>query len=339
LLVVGQEYRPPFYGHVFLLGLRQHLISPYTTGYEGTAIESLYPSNTDILRKARLQGATVGYVHAFGGEQDPLLSDLGGAKGYIVDAALETTDAVEWSAAGRAGFFPWYATLNNGLRITAVGGEDSISNLHRSKLVGSVRTYVYTGARGLDMDAWFTGLRQGRAFVSTGPLLELSVEGQRPGSLLRVSAPGDEGEVSVSIRSIVALGTAFLVLNGDRIADIPLEENQTEVEFTTRLTLEQSGWLHARVEGVPGRCFPLDCSYAQAFTNPIWIQVGSRPVRSRQAAEYSIRWIDKLKDMANNWPGWRSQAEREHVLEQFQQARRIYQEFQQEAERVSAESP
>ena len=153
LVVVGQEYRPPFYGHIFMFGMRDHLLSPFTMGYEGTAIESLYPSNTDMLRKAKAQGATVGYVHAFGGERDPLDGNLGGGKGFIVDAALGTTDAVEWSDASRAGFYPLYAVWNNGLRITATGGEDSISNLHRSKLVGSVRTYVHTGTRGLDMGA------------------------------------------------------------------------------------------------------------------------------------------------------------------------------------------
>ncbi len=97
LVVVGQEYRPPFYGHVFMFGMRDHLLSPFTMGYAGTAIESLYPSNTDMFRKAKAQGATVGYVHAFPGENDPLERGLGGGKGFIVDAALGTTDAVEWS--------------------------------------------------------------------------------------------------------------------------------------------------------------------------------------------------------------------------------------------------
>ena len=87
-LVVGQEYRPPFWGHVFMFGMRDHLLSPFTTGYEGTAIESLYPSNTDMFRKAKAQGASVGYVHAYGGERDPLEAELGGAKGAMVDAAL-----------------------------------------------------------------------------------------------------------------------------------------------------------------------------------------------------------------------------------------------------------
>jgi hypothetical protein len=62
LVIVGEEYRPPFFGHVSFIGLRDHLISPFTTGYEGTGIESLYPSNTDMFRKARAQGAVVGYV-------------------------------------------------------------------------------------------------------------------------------------------------------------------------------------------------------------------------------------------------------------------------------------
>ena len=178
VLVVGQEYRSPFWGHVFMFGMRNHLISPYTTGYEGTAIESLYPSNTDMLRKARAQGAYVGYVHAYAGERDPLEADLGGAKGAIVDAALGATDAIEWSAATRAGFVPLYALWNNGFKITAVGGEDSISNLHASKLVGSHRTYVFAGGRGLGMHAWLEGMRAGNAFVTNGPLVELSVNGE-----------------------------------------------------------------------------------------------------------------------------------------------------------------
>jgi hypothetical protein len=209
LLVVGQEYRPPFYGHVFFFGLRDHLISPFTTGYEGTAIESLYPSNTDMFRKAKKQGATVGYVHAFFGELDPLETDLGVGKGYMVDAALGTTDGVEWSDAGRGGFHPWYATLNNGVRVTATGGEDSISNLQRSKLVGSYRTYVYTGARGLTMDAWFEGLRKGNAFVSSGPLVELTVNGRIPGETVALPAGGEVKSRLASGRSLRSTGCSW----------------------------------------------------------------------------------------------------------------------------------
>jgi hypothetical protein len=327
LLVVGQEYRPPFYGHVFYFGLRSHLISPFTTGYEGTAIESLYPSNTDMFRKAKMQGATVGYVHAFGGESDPLEGDLGGAKGYMVDAALGTTDAVEWSDAGRAGFFPWYATLNNGLRVTATGGEDSISNLQRSKLVGSYRTYVYTGSRGLAMDAWFEGLRKGRAFVSSGPLVELTVNGLMPGESVELPASGGEVEVEARVRSITPLNRVFLVWNGKEIESAVLAPDRKSAAFRKKVAVDRSGWFHLRAEGRPEERYPLDTDYAQAFTNPVWVTVGGRPPRERASAEYSLLWIEKLQRMAEAWPHWRSEKEKAHVLAQFDEARAVYRSF------------
>ena len=326
VLVVGQEYRPPFYGHVFMFGLRDHLISPFTTGYEGTAIESLYPSNTDMFRKAKAQGATVGYVHAFGGGTDPLEGSLGGAKGYMVDAALGTTDAVEWANASRAGFYPWYATLNNGLTATAVGGEDSISNLHRSKLVGSVRTYVYTGGKGLTMEAWLEGLRNGNAFVSTGPLVELTVNGHIPGEEVELAASGTV-EIQGRVRSITPLDKAYIVFNGEVVEEIPFTGDRLELDLSKSYPVSGSGWFHLRVEGKNEERFPLDANFALGFTNPVWVTVAGQPVRNRASAEYSIRWIDKLRAMAEEWPGWRSDKEREHVFAQFDEARQIYEGF------------
>jgi len=328
VLVVGQEYRPPFYGHVFMFGMEDHLISPYTTGYEGTAIESLYPSNTDMFRKAKAQGATVGYVHAFFGDRDPLEGNLGGAKGFMIDAALGTTDAVEWSGASQAGFYPLYAAWNNGLAVSAVGGEDSISNLQRSNLVGSVRTYVYTGGRGLTMDAWFDGLRAGHAFMSTGPLVELTVNGAIPGETVSLPDGGGSVDVQTHVRSITPLAKVMLIWNGEVVEEIALTGDRMSVSFEKALSVVKSGWYHVRAEGNPAERFPLDVSYAQAFTNPIWVTVGGAPVRSREAAEYSLRWIDKLQQMADDWPGWRSQKEKDHVYAQFEEARQIYRQAQ-----------
>jgi hypothetical protein len=342
LLVVGQEYRPPFYGHVFMFLLRDHLISPFTTGYEGTAIESLYPSNTDMFRKAKAQGATVGYVHAFGsqsqdlsGANDPLTSNLGAGKGFIVDAALKTTDAVEWSNSGTAGFYPWYAVLNNGLRVTAVGGEDSISSMHRSKLVGSSRTYVYTGDRGLDAEAWFEGVRNGRAFVTTGPLVELTVNGEMAGGEVSVPATGGSVAIAARVRSITPLERVTLIFNGEAVETIPLAADRKSAQYAKDLKVTRSGWYHLRAEGSPKERYPLDTSFAQAFTNPVWVIVGNKPVRSAAAASYCLKWIDKLQQMAEQWPGWRSQKEKNHVYAQFDEARGIYRRFIAEASATS----
>ena len=324
LVVVGQEFRPPFYGHVFMFGLKEHLISPFVTGYEGTAIESLYPSNTDMFLKAKAQGAVTGYVHPFLGENDPLLGNLGGGKGFIVDAALKTTDALEWSDANRAGFFPLYAVWNNDLRVTATGGEDSISSLQRSKLLGSVRTFVYTGNQGLDMHAWFEGLKRGRAFVSSGPLLEMEVGNAMPGDT--VVLPSEGGKVSVNgrLRSLTELRELVLVCNGLQEERFPIRGDGRSLDISYELQVERSGWCHLRTEGSPEDRFPMDVNYVQAFTNPVWFQVGNQPIRNPESTNYALQWIDKLQELAEAWPGWRSEAEKNHVYSQFEEARQVY---------------
>ena len=265
------------------------------------------------------------------GERDPLEADLGGAKGAMVDAALGTTDAIEWSAAGRSGFFPLYAIWNNGLKVTAVGGEDSISNLQMSKLVGSHRTYVYTGDRGRDMHAWLDGMRAGRAFVTNGPLVLLSVNGKLPGETINVAAGGGEVDVQVQVRSIVPLQNVTLYFNGQAVEHIALGRDRKTAEFQKAITVTRSGWYHVRAEGAAGDRFPLDTSYPQGFTNPVWVLVGNQPIHDRASAEYSLRWIDKLQKLAEAWPGWRSPKEKQHVYSQFDEARKVYRRFADEA--------
>jgi len=324
IVVVGQEFRPPFYGHVFMFGLQEHLISPFVTGYEGTAIESLYPSNTDMFLKAKAQGAYTGYVHPYLGESDPLEGDLGGGKGFMVDAALGTTDALELSDSSTGFFYPLYAVWNNGLHITATGGEDSISSLHRSKLVGSFRTYVYTANAGLSMQAWFDGLKRGRAFVSSGPLLEMQVGSAMPGDTVQLAPGGGKVTLTGRLRSVTELEEVALVCNGELVQSFPLRRNPNSLDLSYELSVERSGWCHLRTEGTAEQRFPMDVGYVQAFTNPVWFQVGDAPIRNPQSVDYAIRWIDKLEELADAWPGWRSETEKEHVFGQFEAARQVY---------------
>ena len=329
ILVVGQEFRPPFYGHVFMFGMEEHLISPFTTGYEGTGIESLYPSNTDMFRKAKRQGAWTGYVHSFF-NGDPLEGNLGGAKGFMVDAALMTADAVEWSTS-QTGWPPLYAAWSNGLRPALVGGEDSISSLHTTPLVGSVRTYVYIPDDELTMEGWLDGMKNGHAFMTNGPLVEFSIDGRVPGQTIELSS-GTEIVASLEVNSITPLERAELVFNGEVVASIPFTGDRTSLSFERSFRPSESGWYHVRVNGAQGESFPMDISWVQAATNPVWVTVDGAPVRSAEAADYALAWIDKLQAMAEEWPDWRSQAEKDHVYGQFDEARDVYRGFKAEAE-------
>jgi hypothetical protein len=348
-LIVGEEYRPPFYGHVSFIGLREHLISPFTTGYEGTAIESLYPSNTDMFRKALAQGAAVGYVHAFSGETDPLDGDLGVAKGFPVDAALGTIHTMEWSTASGAALRVWHRALNNDLKIAAVGGEDSITNLHRTKLVGSVRTYSYVGTStarngktspgshvtkggllGGAAQAWIDALKNGRTFFTTGPLLQFKISSRMPGESVNLPAEGGTVWLEAQVWSIVPLSRVMIYSNGEIWKEVPLSPDKRRATLREQVTLGRSGWFSLTAEGPPAS-HPIDANYPQAATSPIRVYVGEQKIRNRESAEYFVRWIDKLQVMAEAWPGWRSRAEKEHVFSQFNEARQVYERLEREA--------
>jgi hypothetical protein len=322
-LHIGQEYRPPFWGHVFFFGLRDHLISPFTTGYENTGIESLYPSNTDMFRKARAQGAVTGYVHAFSTDRDPLERDLGVAKGFGVDAALGSFDCLEWSGANRATLTVLFHAWNNDLKVIPSGGEDSISNLHWTKLVGSVRTYAHTGSAWPDVRQWLEALRKGHAVMTTGPLLDFRINGKLPGEEIRLPDSGGKLEIAAKAFSIAPLTKVVIYRNGQPWKQV------TGGSLTETAAVTESGWYALYAEGDTYHW--LDAEYPQALTNAIRVYVGDRKIRSRESAEYFQRWITKLRTMADAWLWWRSPKEKDHVYAQFDEARRVYQSLASEA--------
>jgi TolB protein len=328
MVLVAEEFRPNLWGHTVLLGLKDHLISPYANGYEGTAIESPYPTNTDMFRKAKAQGAVVGYAHAFGGDRDPLLGNLGGGKGFPVDAALGTDDTLEWASSSRAALQIWYHALNNDLRITPVGGEDAKLCFQRHTLTGSTRTYAYLG-QNFSGAAWIEAQRSGRTFFSNGPLLEFTVNGRLPGESVQLDKSGGTVALKGKIWSTVPLTKATISRNGKVWKEIALRGDRFFAEFNEQAMVSGSGWFSLSAEGAPaaggGGAFP------QAATNAIRVYVGDQKIRNRESAEYFIRWIDKLQGMAGKSSGWRSEAEKDLVFTELREARGVYERLAAEA--------
>lgn len=332
IMHVGQEYRPPFYGHIALFNLRDHLVSPFLTGYEGTAVESLYPSNTDILRYARKQGGIGAYVHPYGGTRDPLEAGLGTAKSFPVDVALGAVSYHElWSQnAGTAPLDVWYRILNTGFRVPVTGGEDSISSLHIVELVGSVRGYFHLGGRELSWQNWMDAMLAGRGFVTNGPLIEFSAGGRMPGEEIALPAGGGTVAFRATVNSAAPLDRFELVSMGEVVHTGLLSAERQQGAFDLSLTITKSGWYSVRAFAADA-AFPVENTRPLAVTNPVYVIVGGAPVRDRASAEYFVRWIVRLSEMAAAHPGWRSEREKAHVLGQFREARAIYEQRAHEA--------
>jgi TolB protein len=319
ILRFDEEYRPPFYGHINLLNLTRNLISPFTTGYEQTAIESLYPSNTDIFRVAHTQGAIGGYVHPW--SEDPPKAGYGVARGFPVDLALGTFEYLEvltWANSFTHTATVWHRALNCGFKVAASAGEDSILGLHASRLIGGSRMYVQIDGK-LTWDAWVEGIRRGRTFVTNGPLLQFEVNGQIPGAEIRLPAAGGAVDVSAAVDSIVPVDRMEIYFNGAVI------ESGKPGSIRKRIQVKRSGWLTLRAISDTEH-FPIDGPYVVSETSPVYVYCGDQPIRSREDAAYFLTWIDDIARQAQAHPGWRSERERKHVLDQFAEARKVFEQ-------------
>jgi hypothetical protein len=152
-----------------------------------------------------------------------------------------------------------------------------------------------------------------------------------PGEEVVLPAGGGQVQVQARVRSIVPVQDVTLYWNGKPIEKLTLSADRKSADLDKTLQVTGSGWYHLRAEGTPADRTPLDTGYPQGFTNPTWVKVGDQPIRDRASAEYSLKWIDKLQKMAEAWPGWRSQKEKDHVYAQFEEARKVYRKFLSEA--------
>jgi hypothetical protein len=328
MIVFGEEQRPASWGHTFFIGLREHLISPFASGYKGTALDSLYPSNTDLFRLARAQGAATGYVHAFGGDRDPLAGGLGGAKGFGIDVALGTIDALEWSAASRGSLIPLFHAWNNDFRIAPVGGEDSLANMESQRLPGIIRTYAYLG-RNFTLDGWVGALKKGNVFLTSGPVVEFSVGRKIPGENLTLPSPGGAAPITGTVRSRTPITSVRIYHNGTVWKEIPAF-GKTEVRIEERADVKASGWFNLVVEAEETR--PVPGAYAQAITNSVRVYAGKQPIRNRASAEYYLRWLEQLRTQVSDPAQYRSERERSRVLAQIDEAAAVYRKRMEEAQ-------
>jgi TolB protein len=244
-----------------------------------------------------------------------------------VDAALGLLDCLEWTYSSGSELIVWHHLLNNDLVLPPVGGEDSINNLHRYKMLGSWRAYVHV-EEPLTVTSWLNTIRKGHTFVSSGPLIEFRVNGKQPGEVVRLPRAG-EVTLEGSVRSIVPLSKLVIHSGGRVVKEIPLAADGRSARFSERLNVARSAWFALYTEG-PASPW-LDAEYPLAISNVVRVYVGDQKIRDRASAEYFMRWIDKVHARAEAWPWWRSQREKDHVYAQFDEARRVYERLAQEA--------
>lgn len=209
--------------------------------------------------------------------------------------ALEKLDGTELrqfgppSALDQFCFREWYRYLNCGYRVAAVGGTDKMS---AGMPVGGARTYAKLGAgEEFTFANWGKAVRAGRTFTTSGPLIEMQVEGKEPGDEIRLPSGGGTLEVEAKVECAWPLHRLEIVVNGQVAAYESSAAGARALTLRRKLKVKGSSWIAARCGSnlQVNHCWPI---HLGAHTSPVYITVGGREMFSPSDATYMLTLID-----------------------------------------------
>jgi hypothetical protein len=318
LVYVGTENRQHLLGHMSLLGVKGEPVFPMTTSgpSESYLGDPTWTTLAEWADEARRKDGVVVIPH-FPNPYAEVAADivLGKIDGLELNMADWTTQLHEW-----------YRYLNCGYRVAAVGGTDKMGAYMP---VGAIRTYALLTdeqrAQPFSFEAWADAVRAGRTFTTTGPLVEITVEGRPSGDEIHLPDGGGTLHVEAVAESVVPFEALEIVVNGQVVAaetrviatvlstaSSPLTEGETRERlspstsgtYTCRLStpveVAGSSWIAARVRsgmnawiGSPRR--------VAAHTSPVYVVAGGRELFSPSDATYmltllegGLTWLDTL---------------------------------------------
>ncbi len=319
LLMHSQEYHTSYWGHLGLLHLSDHVLTPDFSAYQHTALASPYPHNGVIADLARAQGGLVGYVHPFDWVIDPA-REKSLTNQLPADVANGKIDYVEvvGFADHKSTAAIWYRLLNLGFRLPAGAGTDAMANYASLRgPVGMNRVFLDI-AGDLTPGAVRTALKEGRTFATNGPLLGLEVEGQRPGGTIRRNAPG-KVRYRIALRSPVAIDHLELVQNGKVVKRFDLTGDRRSLEFEGALPIDSGGWLLLRASNDGADPQVLDL-YPYATTSPIYLELPGGVPTAREDAAYFAAWTERVLSAAEARDDYNTAREREATLAYLRRA-------------------
>ncbi len=227
-----------------------------------------------------------------------------------------------WSGAERDwieyGLRNYYTLLNCGFRLRPTAG--TANGVHPVPL-GFSRVYVHL-PDGFSYDGWVRGLKEGRSFVTTGPMLFAKIDNQDAGHTFKSSAALPlELHLSGSVVSEMPLSRIEIVVNGDVQETLSLDNRRTkagafENTLKARLEFDASGWMAVR-------CFEGRAAGRVRFAHsgPFYVEVPGKPLRPRrQEVEFLIR---RVQDQITRSGGVLPAA----AMAEYQKALAIYQEI------------
>jgi prolyl oligopeptidase len=303
LFTWGEEHRHNFtgfgegYGHVMFLDIKG-LVRPVSIGpgimRSGTDGR---PMQAGILQ-AHEQDATVVWCHNKFGMED------------VPNWLAGVLDAQNIFDGGNHGSYEdtYYRYLNLGLKVPFSTGTDwFIYDFSR----------VYTPVKKpISSQTWLESLRQGKSFITNGPLLELSADEASIGETVQVP-PGGKVRVRGKATGRVDFGKLQLIHNGEVVHEVASKpkERHFVAEIDLKLPVETSGWLAMRIPRGEIKS-ELDRELF-AHTSAVYLDVAGRPVFRADTARELIEEMKQSMAVISEKGKFADDAERASVLDVY----------------------
>jgi len=320
LIMHSQEFHTSYWGHLGLLHLSDHVLTPDFSAYQHTPLTSPYPYNGVVADLAHAQGALVGYVHPFDWVIDPP-KEKSLSNELPADVINDKVDYIEivGFADHKSTAEIWYRLLNLGFRLPAGAGTDAMANYASLRgPVGMNRVFLDTGGE-LSPAALRKALKEGRTFASNGPLLGLEVDGKHPGDTIARKTAG-KMRFRIALRSPVAVDHLELVQDGRVVKAFALKGNRQNLDATGELQVDAGGWLILRAWNNGSDPQVLDL-YPYATTSPIYLDLPGGPPSAPADAAYFAAWLDRVIEDAGSRTDYRNDRERNATLDYLRNAR------------------
>ena len=186
------------------------------------------------------------------------------------------------------------ATLHMVTSMPVVGGSDKMA---ASSLLGGIRTYAHLGERPFTYEDWMAAVKAGNTFVTVGPLLDLTVDGQVPGGRLTLPASGGTVDVVWQVASVSLPIDQVEIVVGGLVAEQVNVGRQLTASGNATLPITDSTWIALRVRGsYRGRHGEI-----AAHSSAVQVLVGDRPLCAAPDAlavleqiEGAIAYVDTL---------------------------------------------
>jgi hypothetical protein len=244
LVRVGTENRMQVLGHISLLGYSGQMIHPLGSGgpSESAIGDPLDVTMADWAERCIRQGGLVVLPHAPNPQAE-----------RVADVVLGLVHAIEMmtfnpynAQVNPYGLADWYRFQNLGYQIPLVAGSDKMA---ASSLLGGIRTYAHLGERDLTYEHWMEAVRAGNTFVTVGPLIEFSVNGQPAGSRVDLPAGGGSIDVAWTVASVNVPIAQVEIIAGGLVAEQVNTGNVLSTTGSASLKITDSTWIALRVRG------------------------------------------------------------------------------------------